>query len=154
MCREHGQQLSALAAESSWSNNNVALLGIVKETGADDEGLVQFYKKYFTYPLYLDEERSLYAGFGNRKVGLTTWNPIRLWKGFREIGRRLKKKKLEGNMAGEGLIQGGILIFDKKGQLQYAVEEQIGSELDMDEIQMAVQAVLESGLGKNFAEEL
>jgi hypothetical protein len=141
LCREHGQQLTALAA-------HVPLWGVVKETGVDDEGLLEFYNKYFPFPLFLDENLSIYQGMGNRKIGLRTWNPIRLWRGFRSMGSRLKEKKIEGNLVGEGMIQGGILIFDKEGKIQYAYEEAIGDELDMDDIRAALKAVSGKGSGE------
>lgn len=138
MCREHGQQLTALAA-------HVPLWGVVKETGVDDEGLLEFYNKYFPFPLFLDENRSIYQGMGNRKIKFRTLNPIRLWRGFRSMGSRLKEKKIEGNLVGEGMIQGGILVFDKDGKIQYAYEEAVGEELDMDDIRAAVKAVRGKG---------
>lgn len=143
MCREHGQQLTSLAA-----NIDVPLWGVVKETGVDDEGLLEFYNKYFTFPLFLDQNLSIYQGMGNRKIALRTWNPLRLWRGFRSMGSRLKEKKIEGNLVGEGMIQGGILVFDKEGKIQYAYEEAIGDELDVNDIVAAIKAVLGEGSEK------
>ena len=124
-------QLSELSAKAS-------LIGMVKETGVDDEGLSEFYHKYFKFPLYQDANLALYEGFGNRKIGLTTWNPIRLVKGFFAMKNRLAEKKLDGNMVGEGIIQGGVMVFNKQGELTYAQPEEIGSELDMDAIHSAI----------------
>ena len=150
LCREHGQQLLAellLAANNEkgagadWQTQ-VALWGTVKEIGVDDEGLLEFYNDYYTVPLYRDVDRALYAAFGSRKIALTTWNPVQLWRGYRELGRRVAEKKISGNLKGEGLIQGGILIFDATGTLRYAYEEEIGTPLDLDDIRAAVRAVL------------
>ena len=141
MCREHGQQLTLLAA----NNVDVPFWGIVKETGVDDEGLLEFYNTYFTFPLVLDQNLSIYQGMGNRKIAFRTWNPIRLWRGFRSMNSRLKEKSIEGNLVGEGMIQGGILVFDKEGKIQYAYEEAIGDELDVDDIVAAIKAVRGEG---------
>jgi hypothetical protein len=139
LCREHGQQLTALAAA------DVPLWGVVKETSVDDEGLLEFYNKYFPFPLFLDETLSIYQGMGNRKIGLRTLNPFRLWRGFRSMGSRLKEKKIEGNLVGDGMIQGGILVFDKEGKIRYGYEEMVGDELDIDDIRAAIKAVRGKG---------
>ena len=50
-------------------------------------------------------------------------------------------KKISGNLKGEGLIQGGIIIFDKHGKARYAYIEQTGSEIPIDDIIRAVRMV-------------
>lgn len=117
--------------------------GVVKETGVDDEGLSKFYNDYFTYPLYKDEGLVLYNEFfGQRKIKLTTYNPFKLYKGYTDMNKRLKEKSgLDGNMTGEGMIQGGLIIFDKEGNVRYAYEEIIGDELMIDDIVAALDDV-------------
>ena len=61
------------------------------------------------------------------------------------MNSRLKEKSIEGNLVGEGMIQGGILVFDKEGKIQYAYEEAIGDELDVDDIVAAIKAVRGEG---------
>ena len=46
------------------------IFGIIKETGIDDEGLVEYYYKYFTYPLYQDKLFAFYQALGNCKIGV------------------------------------------------------------------------------------
>ena len=60
------------------------------------------------------------------------------------MNQRLEEKKLDGNMSGEGMIQGGLIIFDKDGNVRYAYEEIIGDELDIDDIVAALQEVSKS----------
>jgi len=153
LCREEGLTLSTLAAASTASssekdadendgdsnNNNKLqgfnLFGVVKEIEVDDEGLLEFYNNYYKYPLYLDVDKMFFDKvLGNRKLGLTTWNPLRLWRGFKDIGKRMKDKNIEGNMIGEGLVQGGIIIFDKDGQPRAIYKEETGSELPINDI--------------------
>ena len=118
------------------------MFGVVKEIGVDDEGLTEFYKNSFPFPLYKDDGLVFYNEFyGMRKLKLTTWNPIRLYKGFKEMNARLKEKNLEGNLTGEGLVQGGIIIFGKDGKAKYAYEEETGKEVPMDDIVAALKAV-------------
>eukprot|EP00804_Cyclotella_cryptica_P023214 CCRYP_000398-RA/>CCRYP_000398-RA protein AED:0.37 eAED:0.37 QI:0/0/0/1/1/0.5/2/0/60 len=57
------------------------------------------------------------------------------------MNNRLRDKKLEGNMTGEGMIQGGVVIFDKMGQARYAYEEETGSPLDIEDILAALKAI-------------
>mmetsp|Transcript_6054 Transcript_6054/g.9175 ORF Transcript_6054/g.9175 Transcript_6054/m.9175 type:complete len:85 (-) Transcript_6054:218-472(-) len=76
-----------------------------------------------------------------RKLKLTTWNPLRLYRGYKDMSKRLKEKTLEGNLVGEGLVQGGIIIFGKDGKPKYAYEEETGSEIPVDDIVAALNAV-------------
>ena len=116
--------------------------GVVKETGVDDEGLSTFYNDYFNYPLYKDEGLVLYNDFfGKRKIGLTTYNPFKLYRGYKDMSKRLNEKGLDGNMTGEGLIQGGLVVFDKEGNVRYAYEEIIGDELVIDDIVAALNDI-------------
>jgi len=118
------------------------LFGVVKEIGVDDQGLTEFYKDHFAYPLFKDDGLVLYNEFfGKRKIKLTTYNPIKLYGGYKDMSSRLKEKKLEGNMKGEGMVQGGLIIFDKAGKARYAYDEDIGNELKMDDIVAALKAV-------------
>lgn len=118
------------------------LFGIVKETGVDDEGLAEFYWESYPYPLYRDEEMIFYNEFfGGRKLSLPSWNPIRLYRGYKEMTKRLNEKNLSGNLKGEGLLQGGIIIFDKDGKPAYAYQEETGSDIPVEEFLTAVHAV-------------
>jgi hypothetical protein len=143
LCREHGLQLTALAAEYNQQQpGGVAFWGTVKETCVDDVGLLEFYDSYFTFPLFRDVELQLYTALGSRKIGLKTWNPFRLYRGYKELGSRMSEKKIEGNLKGEGMIQGGVLVFGASGQIEYAYEEDVGEPLEMDDIRAAINAVL------------
>ena len=48
--------------------------------------------------------------------------------------KRLARKNISGNMKGEGLVQGGIIIFDKTGTARFAYREEIGIEVPIDDI--------------------
>jgi AhpC/TSA antioxidant enzyme len=151
LCREHGQQLTALAAEyqTKHQEQEVSFWGTVKETGVDDVGLYEFYNSYYTFPLYRDVELQLYTkAFGSRKIALTTWNPLRLWRGYKEMGARLEQKKIDGNLKGEGMIQGGVLIFGASGKIEYMYEENVGEPLQVNDIRAAVNAMLLSTSAK------
>jgi AhpC/TSA antioxidant enzyme len=142
LCREHGQQLTKWF-DTQCDANKVSMWGIIKEIGVDDVGLSEFYHQYFTFPLYRDVNLALYQAFGNRRIGLSTWNPFKLYKGYQELTQRIAEKPgLAGNLKGEGMIQGGILILDKAGDVKYVYEEDIGNEFSLDDIQAALNDVL------------
>jgi len=149
LCREHGRQLTDLAKSINDGDTNADLMkgfdmfGVVKEIGVDDEGLTTFYKDHFTYPLYKDDGLVFYNDFfGKRSIfRFTTCNPFKLYSGYKKMSKRLSEKKLEGNMVGEGIVQGGIIIFDKHGKARYAYEEKTGKELDMEDIVASLKAL-------------
>lgn len=138
-CREHGEQLSQYVAAKP--KKKFAMMGVLKER-VDDEGILDFYQKHFRYPLYLDEKWKIYHAMGARKL-----NTMSLFWGFFSMkGRQTKKNittTLDGDV-GDHFMQGGFLIFDKTGELQYALEETFGQELNIEAIQAAVNAVRKS----------
>lgn len=88
-------------------------------------GVAEFEKEYFCGPLYLsDDARMLYEFLGSKPaVTLGTlrkmiFNPIKAWRGAREMSKRLKSKGIEGNMNGDGLTKGGILCISPSGELK------------------------------------
>jgi len=147
LCREHGRQLTHLANDTT-NDGNIDLMtgfkmfGTVKEIGVDDEGLAAFYNEHFTYPLYKDDGLIFYNDFfGKKKLKLTTYNPFKLYSGYKDMTKRMKEKKLKGNMVGEGFVKGGVIIFDKQGKARYAYEEETGKELNMEDIVTALNSV-------------
>jgi len=146
-CREHGRQLSDLAKSTGDKDNaelmkGFQLFGVVKEIGVDDKGLSEFYNDHYTYPLYKDDALTFYNDFFNkRKLGFTTYNPLKLYSGFKTMTKRVKKKGLKGNMVGEGFVKGGVVIFDKGGKAVYAYEEETFTELVVDDIVAALKAL-------------
>lgn len=142
-CREHGLQLTELA--SRFQPGEFGLCAIVKETGVDDQGLTDFHNQYYKYSTYRDEQLAVYAAFGNRKMKLRTWNPIRLYRGLQDARKRFKVKNIDGNYVGEGIIQGGVLVLDKSGKLRYSLEEDVGRLWNLDDIYEATQALKEIG---------
>lgn len=129
--------MSALAAQAS----DFGFWGLVKETGVDDDGLSEFYNKYYSFPLYRDVSLATYASFGNKSISLPTWNPFKLYKEYKALTKRAKEKGLEGNLVGEGLKKGGFFVLDAKGEVQYALEEPFGRELDLSGIESAMESV-------------
>ena len=58
------------------------------------------------------------------------------------MSARLKgKPNLSGNMVGEGLVQGGMVVFDKQGDARAVYLEETGREPPMDDILAALKAI-------------
>lgn len=131
---------------SEFADNQVAAWAVIKEIDVDNEGLLTFYQKYFRFPFFRDQRLALYSALGDRRVGIVP-NPIKIIKRYREIRKRLKQKNMEGNMLGkgEGMILGGIIIFDRRGNIRYAHQEQFSRELPVDKIRAALRLVVEEG---------
>lgn len=115
------------------------LFGVVKEVGVDDPGLYDFYNEYFSYPLYKDESQAFYTALGTRKLKISTWNPIKIFSGLRNVSKRLSKKNISGNYKGEGIVQGGVIIFDATGKPRFAYREETGSEIPVEDIVAVVR---------------
>jgi len=119
------------------------LFGVIKETAVDDEGLLEFAQKFFTQTLYRDAELVFYKALGNRKLSILglVWGMVWNRTETKAMSKRLKEKDVEGNMKGEGLTQGGIVIFDKAGEPKFAYLEETGKDIVVADLVSAVRAV-------------
>jgi len=148
-CREHGQQLKHLAAKAEKPLDGFDLFGIVKETDVDDAGLEEFHKDYYPYPLYKDLNLKFYEAFGNGSItAFINWNPFKGIAALRRHSKRLKEKKIEGNLVGEGLTTGGLIVFGKDGSPQFMSPEVTGSLINEDDLLAALELV-RKGEGKD-----
>lgn len=146
MCREEGLDLKNFASKDGSPLDGFNLFGLVKEVGVDDAGLSDFHSKYYPYDLYRDEELVFYNEFlGRRTLGLSSisLNPIKIFRGLRSVSKRIKSKSIDGNLTGEGIIKGGVILFDKNGEAKYAYQEETGTELPVDDIAAAATAIKE-----------
>jgi len=137
LCREEGLALSQLAARDDKPLEGIGLFGVVKETAVDDEGLIEFYSKYYPFPLYLDKEKAFYTSLGSRKISFSL---LYKWL-FSGIKKRFKAKNIDGNLKGEGLLQGGVILFSKKDEPVYTYQEKTGDEIPIKEIIDAVSSM-------------
>ena len=112
--------------------------GIIKETGVDDLGTVEFQKQYFPHQLYCDKSYEFYRALGDRKVGVML-DPAALIGFLCEAWTRLRSKRIGGNLKGEGVTQGGIIFFDMKGRPAYAYEEITGADIPIKDIMAVVE---------------
>eukprot|EP00980_Cylindrotheca_fusiformis_P010591 scaffold2353_cov134-Cylindrotheca_fusiformis.AAC.14 len=143
LCREHGQQLKELAADTETNPlEGFELFGIIKETGVDDAGLTDFHDQYFPFPLYRDVDLKFYEAFGKRSImEHVTFNPLRIFSGLWAIKKRLDEKNVKGNTVGEGIVTGGLIIFGADGAPKYIAPEATGSPLDEEALLTALDSV-------------
>lgn len=121
----------------------IPIFGVVKEVGIDDAGLVEFQRDYFPYPLYRDQSHAFYKALGDRKAVGMFLNPFSFafmaWEAF----QRLTRKKIGGNLKGEGIVQGGIILFDKLGMPIAMYQEETGVDLPVADLAIALQRIRE-----------
>lgn len=139
MCREEGRSLSYLAAREDKPLDGFGIFGVVKETGVDDEGLHAFQNRFFKFPLFRDDALSFYTLVGKRSMGVRNFAGL-IWNG-RSMNKRMTEKGIDGNLVGEGLKQGGVVVFDNKGKQQYIYQEITGNDIPINDIVAAVNAV-------------
>jgi len=65
-----------------------------------------------------------------------------LWRAFGDMKERLTTKKIEGNYAGEGLLQGGVMVVSPTKGVVYLHNEVTGSELPYVEIANAAKTLV------------
>lgn len=147
LCHEQGLALTKLVSE--FADNQVAAWAIIKEINVDNEGLLALYQKYFRFPFFRDPNLALYTALGDRRVGIVP-NPIKIIKRYYEVRKRLKDKGMKGNIIGkgEGMILGGIIIFDRKGNVRYGYQEEFTRELPVDQIRQALTQIVEESIMK------
>ena len=68
---------------------------------------------------------------------------LKLLFSYRGVTKRMKSKNIDGNLVGEGLVKGGVIIFDKKGKPKYAYQEVTGNQMPVDDIAAAVKSIKE-----------
>jgi hypothetical protein len=138
LCREQALTLAVLAALYGNEDfmNGFNIFGVVKETGVDDEGLVEFHQRYFgRFPLFVDKSYTFYHALGDRKsIELPSlWITLRSFLGG-GAWKRIQSKGITWNTKGEGVTKGGLIVFDGKGNPRYSHQEQLGEDLPVEDL--------------------
>jgi hypothetical protein len=130
-------------------------VGIIKEVAPTSQaandtvlGVGEFERQYFGGgAVYLDEGKQFYGFLGDRKL-ISTRNvfkalvrPLKTWRSLRAVGDRMKSKGIEGNMVGEGLLLGGVLVVDRDGRVTYSYPETAGEPAPVDAVDEALDAL-------------
>ena len=134
-------QLVELAAQyENQQRRQIALIGVTKETGIDDEGIVEFYRDYFnSNTIYKDEKWNLYKAMGGKQLGFVGMIKAQ-FNGY----SRWKRKNITGSKnhgQTDPWMLGGLLIFDKQGYLVNSIDEVTGLEFPIDRIQRAIEGI-------------
>lgn len=74
-----------------------------------------------------------------------------MWRDFKALGERLKAKKIEGNMVGDGITLGGILVISPQNEVLFAYKEETGQEIPTAEIAAALASLAASQEDANMA---
>ncbi|KAG7371988.1 AhpC/TSA antioxidant enzyme [Nitzschia inconspicua] len=140
ICKEQGLMLQELV--QSFPENRVAAWAVVKEIDVDNDGLTALYQNFFRFPFFLDKKMKLYKAMGKNII-----NPFKFFYNISKNGarKRIADKGIEGTFIGkgEGLILGGVLIFDAKGTIRYAYQEKSAAEeLPIEEFRCALNAII------------
>ena len=118
------------------------------DTDADKMlGVAEFEEQYFCGPLYLsDEDRTLYQHLGNQPIftlgtlARALLNPFKARREMKEMGERMKARKIEGNMVGDGLVKGGVLCIAPSGEIKHTFYEDPGNGIPSEELAAIVSA--------------
>lgn len=141
-----------LSSRFGVGKGNVNLFGIIKEVGVDTEGLLEFQTKYFNNnELYLDSNKEFYKALGNKSLlsqPWSSWNPFTLYGDFNKLMARMKEKKIEGNLKGEGLLKGGLIIVSPTKGIVYKHEESTGIAMPYAEIEKVITEL--TGVAVNY----
>lgn len=141
LCREQALYLRFLFETYPKEVEGFTIAGVVKEFCGKGGGekLQEFHDKYFPFPLYLDVDKAAYKALGSRKTGIGA--ALKVLNPFSDTSKRIKRSKINGNMVGEGFLQGGIIIYHKHGIAAYKYEEETGLELPVADIVKGLRSV-------------
>lgn len=135
--------LATFAAMHPELIDQFTIFAVVKEVNVD--GLSEFMNVYFRgYPVYADKSYAFYKALGDRKVGLSAlFNPFSMLGAMCEAWNRIRRKNIEGTSptSGEGIVQGGLIVFDEKGTPQAMYPEETGSDLRVADLAHALNAI-------------
>mmetsp|Transcript_8404 Transcript_8404/g.16416 ORF Transcript_8404/g.16416 Transcript_8404/m.16416 type:complete len:151 (+) Transcript_8404:400-852(+) len=143
--------LSSLKA--SGKLGSARLVAVVKEVAPtnmakDDEelGVGEFVSKYFTGgEVYLDKEQDLFKALGSRGMKMNTWNPFKVFSDISGMQKRMDAKGISGNLRGDSILLGGIMVVNKGGPVSWVSFEDgdtmsFGKPFNEDELLAALAA--------------
>lgn len=137
-CRMHARTLVKLASQDS----RICLVGAVKHI-KDVAAHYEFQRTYFDgHPLYLDPEWSIFRALGDRKL-----SPVQLLRMSPRMLRMYKDTDIENiPFGGDIWTQGGVLIFDRNGNLRFVCHENYGTDLDLEQLESLIQRIRDEPL--------
>ncbi|XP_007529585.1 prostamide/prostaglandin F synthase isoform X1 [Erinaceus europaeus] len=110
VCRWIARDLSGL--QGLLKQHGVRLVGVGPET----LGLQEFLDGgYFGGELYLDESKQFYKELGFKRYNSLSILPAALGKPVRDVATKAKAVGIQGNLSGDLLQSGGLLVVSKGG---------------------------------------
>ena len=104
------------------------------------------YQDYFnSYPVFKDEKWELFKAMGGKTIKFgsllkAAWGLIkRLSKEGIHDSAKFWTRSLAKSYNEGGWMTGGLLVFDKRGELVYVLEENLGTPLDMELLDSVIQ---------------
>jgi hypothetical protein len=137
-CKENGQILSKLLTEYT----NISCFGILKEINVDNDSLLNFYQDYFTYPLYVDKQWTIYKFLGDRKISYYTlliYTPFALYRYY-------KKSIPNVSFGGDIFTLGGLLFYDKNGILVTKYYEKYGEPFETTMLRSIIRNIKKNNI--------
>ncbi|XP_054993799.1 prostamide/prostaglandin F synthase isoform X2 [Sorex araneus] len=142
VCRWIARDLSGLGAVLQ--RHGVRLVGV----GPEALGLQEFLDGgYFTGELFLDETKHFYKELGFRRYSSLTILPAALGRPVREVAAKAKAVGIQGNLSGDVLQSGGLLVVTKGGEqvLLHFVQKSPGDYVPREHILQALGIAEEAG---------
>jgi len=102
--------------------------------------------KYFANgEVFLDDKQDFYKGLGSRGLKINSWNPLKIAKDFSDMQKRMDAKGISGNMRGDSILLGGVLVVGKGGPVSWVSYEggetmSFGTPFDEGELLQALAA--------------
>ncbi|XP_040843579.1 prostamide/prostaglandin F synthase [Ochotona curzoniae] len=135
LCRWMAQDLSSL--HGLLKEHGVRLVGV----GPEALGLQEFLDGgYFSGELYLDETKQLYKELGFKRYNSLSILPAALGKPVRDLAAKAKAVGIQGNLSGDLLQSGGLVIVSKGGDqvLLHFVQKSPGDYLPRESVLQAL----------------
>lgn len=94
---------------------------VPEDDGPEGLGVGEYQRKYFDgNPVYWDEDQRFVKEMGNRQIQFKFkapwWQPWAIWSEIQDGLQKLQDKGVDGNMKGDGLIQGGVICVGPGSQ--------------------------------------
>ncbi|XP_037684649.1 prostamide/prostaglandin F synthase isoform X2 [Choloepus didactylus] len=135
VCRWIARDLSGL--QGLLEQHGVRLVGV----GPEALGLQEFLEGgYFSGELYLDESKRFYKELGFKRYNSLSILPAALGKPVRDVAAKAKAAGLQGNLSGDLLQSGGLLVVSKGGEkvLLHFVQKSPGDYIPQESILQAL----------------
>ncbi|MXQ81792.1 hypothetical protein E5288_WYG004830 [Bos mutus] len=142
VCRWIARDLSNL--KGLLDQHGVRLVGV----GPEALGLQEFLDGgYFAGELYLDESKQFYKELGFKRYNSLSILPAALGKPVREVAAKAKAVGIQGNLSGDLLQSGGLLVVAKGGDkvLLHFVQKSPGDYAPLESILQALGISAEVG---------